>query len=179
VTVKGTLRGEDAPRELSVDLKDARTTNGMWTKQPDQQLVYFATRAWARRYAPEVMLGVYAPEEFDEQPKAAPFNGTTIDAAPEQPTVTPEPAEAPKPRRTIGNWLTAFELAARDAQSAEEANRIICSEESLQMKERLTGEAKLRYDAVITAALQTWFRDPPADDPLDAPVDTTETTATA
>jgi len=27
-----------------------------------------AARVWARRYAPEVMLGVYAPEEFDEPP---------------------------------------------------------------------------------------------------------------
>ena len=165
VTVRGTLRGEESARELSVELKDAKTTNGMWTKQPDQQLVYFATRAWARRYAPEVMLGVYAPEEFDEPAKAAPFNGTTIEGAPE-PAGDAQAAEA-KPRRTINDWLAAFALAARDVQSAEAANALICGEESLQMKEHLTAKnhpGLERYTAIVSGVLQTWFADPPADD---------------
>jgi hypothetical protein len=62
-----------------VFLADAKTSNSLWTKQPDQQLVYAGTRVWARRHAPEVMLGVYAPEEFD---RAEPFTGPTIDAEP-------------------------------------------------------------------------------------------------
>jgi hypothetical protein len=77
VIVRGTLRGETKPREVTVFLADAKTSNSLWTKQPDQQLVYAGTRVWARRHAPEVMLGVYAPEEFD---RAEPFNGPTIDA---------------------------------------------------------------------------------------------------
>jgi hypothetical protein len=77
IIVRGTLRGETKPREVTVFLADAKTSNSLWTKQPDQQLVYAGTRVWARRHAPEVMLGVYAPEEFD---RAEPFNGPTIDA---------------------------------------------------------------------------------------------------
>ena len=77
VIVRGTLRGETKPREVTVFLADAKTSNSLWTKQPDQQLVYAGTRVWARRHAPEVMLGVYAPEEFD---RAEPFAGQTIDA---------------------------------------------------------------------------------------------------
>lgn len=80
VTVRGTLRGETKTRDVTVHLADAKTTNGMWVKQPDQQLVYAATRVWARRHAPEVMLGVYAPEEFD---RADAFDGPTIDATSE------------------------------------------------------------------------------------------------
>jgi len=176
VTVRGTLRGEESARELSVELKDAKTTNGMWTKQPDQQLVYFATRAWARRYAPEVMLGVYAPEEFDEPAKAPPFNGTTIEATAED-RVLPNNGTKPdsqnvsdveaKPRRTINDWLAAFALAARDVQSAEAANALICGEESLQMKEHLTAKADPRlerYTAIVSGVLQTWFAEPPAED---------------
>jgi hypothetical protein len=79
VIVRGTLRGETKPREVTVFLADAKTSNSLWTKQPDQQLVYAGTRVWARRHAPEVMLGVYAPEEFD---RAEPFNGPTIEAEP-------------------------------------------------------------------------------------------------
>jgi len=94
VTVRGTLKGETKPRDVTVHLQDAKTTNGMWVKQPDQQLVYAATRVWARRHAPEVMLGVYAPEEFD---RAEPFTGTTLDAEAE-PFAPVRAAAAPTPR---------------------------------------------------------------------------------
>lgn len=94
VTLTGTIKGEGQARSITVALGDAKTSNGMWAKQPDQQLIYFATRAWARRHAPEVMLGVYSPEEFDEV--ADGFKGATIDAP---------PVEAP------GTRLDAFEVA--------------------------------------------------------------------
>jgi len=38
----------------------------LWKSDPDQQLGYFAIRSWARRYTPEVILGVYAREELIE-----------------------------------------------------------------------------------------------------------------
>lgn len=66
VTASGTLRGEDKARTVSVRLKDAKTTNKMWASQPDQQLAYYAARVWGRRHVPEVVLGVYAPEDFPE-----------------------------------------------------------------------------------------------------------------
>lgn len=72
VTVTGTLRGEGAPRTVAVRLADARTNNQHWTKSPDQMLAYHGARVWARRHAPEVMLGVYTPEEFDDEPRPAP-----------------------------------------------------------------------------------------------------------
>jgi hypothetical protein len=65
VTVSGTLRGETKPRTVVVRLADAKTKNDQWVKQPDQQLAYHGARVWARRHVPEVLLGVYAPEEFD------------------------------------------------------------------------------------------------------------------
>lgn len=68
VTVTGTLRGETEPRTVTVALKDARTNNRVWQSQPDQQLAYHGARVWARRHAPEVMLGVMSPEELDAQP---------------------------------------------------------------------------------------------------------------
>ncbi len=172
-------------------LADAKTSNSMWTKQPDQQLVYASTRVWARRHAPEVMLGVYAPEEFDQ---AMPFNGTTLNAEAEAPSdardainaeVPLRAAAAPMPRgatvrgpaepatngkrRTISDWLSAFEIAARDAQSAEEANRVICSDEAVQMKEHVTGDAKQRYDRVIQTTLERWFSEPPDEPEAELP----------
>lgn len=68
VIVTGHIRGEAEPRSVTVRLGDARTTNKVWQTQPDQQLAYHGARVWARRHAPEVMLGVYAPEEMDDAP---------------------------------------------------------------------------------------------------------------
>ena len=112
VTVRGTLRGETKAREVTVYLADAQTTNAMWKKQPDQQLVYAGTRVWARRHAPEVMLGVYAAEEFD---RAEAFNGPTIEV---------EPAPASEAREQINREVPLRAAAApmpRGARIAERA----------------------------------------------------------
>jgi hypothetical protein len=58
-----TLRGEAEPREVVVYLRDVRTRNEMWTRQPDQQLAYASARIWARRHMPELMLGIYGAED--------------------------------------------------------------------------------------------------------------------
>jgi hypothetical protein len=66
VTVSARLVGETDVRVLEVRLADVVTKNDAWRSQPDQQLCYSGARVWARRYVPEVMLGVYVPEEFDD-----------------------------------------------------------------------------------------------------------------
>jgi hypothetical protein len=66
ITVSGRVSGEAEPRTVTVRLRDAKTANRVWQTQPDQQLMYHGSRVWARRHAPELMLGVYSPEEFDE-----------------------------------------------------------------------------------------------------------------
>jgi len=68
ITVSGQLRGEPEPRTVNVTLKEARTPNKVWQTQPDQQLMYHGSRVWARRHTPELMLGVWSPEEFDDGP---------------------------------------------------------------------------------------------------------------
>jgi len=88
----GTLAGEEEPREVEVVMEDVATNNRMWQTQPDQQLMYSAARVWARRHAPELMLGVYSPEEFNHsdapapvRTKPAPIAGVVADDLREQP----------------------------------------------------------------------------------------------
>jgi hypothetical protein len=88
VTVIATRRGETEPKTVEVMLKDARTENGIWKKQPDQQLCYHGARVWGRRWAPGVMLGVYSPEELEAP--AERHSGPTIDATAEE--APPAPA---------------------------------------------------------------------------------------
>jgi hypothetical protein len=68
ITVSGQIQGEQAPRVVKVRLGDAKTSNEQWAKQPDQMLMYHGARVWARRHTPELMLGIYGPDEFDETP---------------------------------------------------------------------------------------------------------------
>jgi hypothetical protein len=53
---------------LELLMTQARTRNStLWTEDPKQQIAYLAERRWARLYAPDVLLGVYTPDELAEQ----------------------------------------------------------------------------------------------------------------
>lgn len=62
----------------------------LWKSSPDQQLGYYTARKWARRHCPEVLLGIYTPEEMEEaildrQPDGSYAVATGI-ASPARPT---------------------------------------------------------------------------------------------
>jgi hypothetical protein len=71
VKVWATMKGEDEPRELTLLLVQALTRNStLWADDPRQQLAYLGTKRWSRLYCPDVILGVYTPDELDEyQPR--------------------------------------------------------------------------------------------------------------
>ena len=70
VCVWATLKGEDEPRELSVTMAQAGVRNSpLWVQDPRLQLAYLATKRWARLYVPDVILGVYTPDEFPVPPR--------------------------------------------------------------------------------------------------------------
>ncbi|WP_286978244.1 RecT family recombinase [Pseudomonas sp.] len=67
VKVWATFRGEDEPRVLELLLAQARTRNStLWADDPRQQLAYLATKRWSRLYCPDVILGVYSPDELED-----------------------------------------------------------------------------------------------------------------
>lgn len=58
--------------------KDGRTPKPAWIGiQTQNQLLYRATREWARRYAPTIMLGVYTDDEIDAAEERRIDRGTT------------------------------------------------------------------------------------------------------
>ncbi len=91
VTVSGQVKGENEVREVTVKLIEVATNNKVWEKQPDQQLSYAGARIWARRHAPEAMLGVYVPEEFHEGAPEEPEHSEPRDVTP--PPEKPEYAQ--------------------------------------------------------------------------------------
>lgn len=67
IRISATLRGETQPRVLELLLVQASVRNSpLWATDPKQQLAYLAVKRWARLYAPDVILGVYTPDELDE-----------------------------------------------------------------------------------------------------------------
>ena len=67
VRVWATIKGEREPRTLDLLLAQARTRNStLWADAPRQQLAYLAVKRWARLYTPDVIMGVYSPDELEE-----------------------------------------------------------------------------------------------------------------
>ncbi|EBZ6334457.1 recombinase RecT [Salmonella enterica subsp. enterica serovar Heidelberg] len=67
VTVSAVLKGEAEPRELTISMAQADVRNSpLWEQDPRQQLAYLCVKRWARLHAPDVLLGVYTPDELQE-----------------------------------------------------------------------------------------------------------------
>lgn len=96
VTVSAVIKGESEPRELTISMAQAGVRNSpLWEQDPRQQLAYLCVKRWARLHAPDVLLGVYTPDELQENaprverditPPAATASGVNslINAKPEQ-----------------------------------------------------------------------------------------------
>lgn len=67
IRVWATMKGESEPRLLELLLVQARTRNSpLWAEDPRQQLAYLAVKRWTRLHCPDVLLGVYTPDELQE-----------------------------------------------------------------------------------------------------------------
>lgn len=66
VVVSGRLRGESEDRTVEGTLAQWATSNEQWKQSPDQMLAYRGARTWARRHAPEILLGVSTEEDLDK-----------------------------------------------------------------------------------------------------------------
>ncbi len=72
--VFATFNGEDSPHEYTSPKFSAIPTKNspLWKSDPQQQLFYYASRSWARKWAPDVLLGIYSREEVEEMEPATP-----------------------------------------------------------------------------------------------------------
>lgn len=75
----------------------------LWKNDPKQQLAYFGARAWARRFTPEVLLGVYGRDEIQD-------TGSVINAT--RPTAKP----------TIGDRFRNAEALPPSADATDKEN---------------------------------------------------------
>lgn len=93
LTVSGTILGETEPREIHLSYGQACkiNQNGQMQQNPEQQMCYIGARIWARRHTPEVLLGVYAPDELgDDEPR------NVTESVEAQPSPVTRPAPPPR-----------------------------------------------------------------------------------
>ncbi|VXB51039.1 DNA single-strand annealing protein RecT-like protein [Pantoea brenneri] len=70
VRVWATMKGEDSPRVLELMLSQAQVRNStLWASDPKQQLAYLAVKRWSRLHCPDVIMGVYTPDELEGEPR--------------------------------------------------------------------------------------------------------------
>ena len=95
VTARGTMRGEDKPREVVVTLASARTDNEHWKKSPDQMLTDTTRRvAGPAATLPRSCLASTVPRSSTTRGSPA-----TASPAPPSEHTAPEPAAAPSKSR--------------------------------------------------------------------------------
>lgn len=114
IRVWATVRGEDKPRSLDLLLAQARVRNStQWADDPKQQLAYLAQKKWARLYAPDVILGVYTPDELAEPGEK--FMGMAEDLTP---PAAPKPAYTPEQfADLLPSWRKAIAAGKATADS--------------------------------------------------------------
>lgn len=118
-TVTGVLDGEEysytSPPMGAITTKNSP----LWKTDPQQQLGYFSARSWARRYTPEVILGVYDREEAEQ------FRG---------------PDQAKDVTPSVMQRLKANNATQQPASAAEGFNRTFAAETVSDQSDSQTGE---------------------------------------
>lgn len=127
VTVSAILKGEPEPRELTISMAQAGVRNSpLWEQDPRQQLAYLCVKRWARLHAPDVLLGVYTPDELQEaQPRV-------------ERDITPEPATASGMNKLINT---------KPEQSQEERQRKADDRDPDEMLTAFT-DAAMNYNTI-------------------------------
>ncbi len=114
VKVWATFRGEDEPRVLELLLAQARTRNStLWADDPRQQLAYLATKRWSRLYCPDVILGVYSPDELEESsPRLRDVSPQREESGTELPAYDDE-----KFKTMLPKWQEGIDTSKTDVES--------------------------------------------------------------
>lgn len=78
VICRATVIGDDEATELSLTMAQVGTVRNspLWAADPRQQLAYLAAKRFSRLHFPDVIMGVYTPDELADRGNEAPRNIT-------------------------------------------------------------------------------------------------------
>lgn len=132
--VSATIKKETAPRVLRLEMKQAQPRQStLWATDPKQQLAYTVMKRWARLHCPDVILGIYTPEELKAIPDSEEKDVTPSDKLKaalqgEKVTVrteTGQPAAGstgqPPARSTLGQYIDYKQESSQDVVMNDQA----------------------------------------------------------
>lgn len=129
VIVSATMKGETEPRVLSVSMAQVGNVRNspLWVNDPRQQLAYLATKRWSRLYCPDVILGVYTADEFEDvEPKdVTPQPTTSKTASIRDKVAAKKEATKPKPQVIDAEPTPQDDAAFNDAMQSLEQSQTI------------------------------------------------------
>lgn len=122
----------------------AKKKSPLWDSDPDQQLAYYGMRSWGRRWVPEVLLGIYTPEDFQDEALA--------DAQRPARIVNPDRASA---EEILGEGVQRAAEPETPIQAEDTVEGILAQAASLAIspeEARKIDEMKVEPDAAAVAA---------------------------
>jgi hypothetical protein len=120
ITVSGKLRGNPKVREVEGSFQSWHTkgkdgnVSDAWARDPDQMLAYRGARQWARRWMPEVILGVLSVDEVKDEVVDI---EATPDVVPSEPVSNPPSKRLDDLAEKLRNSPDPPEVAAQKAKS--------------------------------------------------------------
>lgn len=169
VIVSGLLRDESEAREKEVLMTQARTRNStLWAEDPKQQIAYLATNRWARIHTPELVLGVYTPDELSASTSVFMGPADVVEkAGPSEELLTAARAAADKGRDAFAAyWKGLLPVARRALESQVDDLSKRCAEAD---KKRTVDNAPAPAPAAEAPAPATAPAPAPAPAPAEAP----------
>jgi hypothetical protein len=105
-TVSGKLRGDPDPKVIVQEIATITTKNSpLWKSSPKQQLGYYTARMWGRLHCPEVLLGIYTPDEIQDMGALERGSDGSYSAAPASPRPTRASVAAAVEAEPVGRTL--------------------------------------------------------------------------
>jgi hypothetical protein len=174
ITVSATFQGEDEPRTITLSVGEAKTSNDMWRKDPEQKLVYSGSIKWARRFCPDIVLGVVTEDDvIDITPAPAvekivipPRAKKSVSGGNHEVSATPGPESPVSDIRTTpqspapASATTAPYTAAYERQKAESDARAVIEADPAGAMVRLAALDQITTDELGAALRKLGIRIP-------------------
>lgn len=164
VIVSAQFKTEAKPRTIDLAVHQVKTSKDMWTKDPDQKLVYCGALKWARRHWPEGVNGVLTNDDLDviaEQELPPPVDPAVLEEK-------RKAAAAGMAAALLAGKTAGAGLAGSGGNGSENGGAIDVapSEPVAPVKPAATKPATVRATTVITATGATSIAKPaPAEKP--------------
>lgn len=111
VTVSGKFRGAKESVSVKVSVGQAKTDNQMWKKDPEQKLAYTGATKWARRWCPEILLGILIDD--DDHPSMREAVGHVVETTAPTRVITGNDTPAPATKQAASAKAEAPAKAAK------------------------------------------------------------------